>query len=187
MSTDDHGPREGDTPPVAPPTRGGGALMFWVLLALAATGFVPCIVLPVWRDYQTMALAVQAEERIVATMQAGVERQQRTLAAIRTDPAVGARLAQRELTYRRPGQDEFPVPGVPVVRPVATAQPLDPIEPPAAVARLIERLPTANYDQVFCRNPSRTALLLLSGGLMVAAFVLYPPGRRPAGQAAATD
>jgi len=187
MDTQEHGSTDGPAEagdPGAP--TGGGSLMFWLLIGLAAIGFVPCIVLPIWRDYQALALAAQAEERLVAELRADVQRQKRTLEAIRTDPAAGVRLAQRELAYYRPGQLEVHVPGVPAVKATAVVQPLEPVEPPASVARLLGRLPAANYDRIFCRGPTRTVIMLLAGGLVVSAFVLYSPRpdtRRRGGQA----
>ncbi|HUU85833.1 MAG TPA: hypothetical protein VM243_20235 [Phycisphaerae bacterium] len=155
---------------------GGSPLLFWGLIALAGAGFAPCVVLPVWRDYQAMALATQVEEQLAATARADVERLRHTAAAIRTDPAVAARLARRELSYRHPGQAEVPVPGVlpagfHAPRPMA----VQPIEPPRPIARVIGRLPAMNYDRLFLDGPTRVILMLLSGGLVAAAFLLCRP------------
>jgi hypothetical protein len=157
-----------------PPPSG---LMFWVLIGLAAVAFIPCIVLPIWRDYQAAVLEARLEEQKVAVLQADVDRQRRVLEAIRTAPAVSVRLAQRELGYRQPGQQhvlvagEVPsaLEGEPIVQPVSAT-----VEPPEPIARLVAPLPEMRYDQVFCEPPTRTVIMLLSGGLMVAAFVLYP-------------
>jgi hypothetical protein len=151
--------------------------MFWLLVGLAAAGFVPCVVVPAWRDHQAIALAAQLEERHTAAMRQSVERQRRALEAIRTDPGVAARLARRELGYQCPGEKQVGVPGVPTALEPPPAQPLDPVVPPPAVSRIARRLPAANYDSIFCREPTRTVVMLLSGGVALAAFALYPPTR----------
>lgn len=183
-------PERGSTDGLASPgdrsarTKVRGAVMFWVLIVLAAAGFVPAIMLPIWRDYQAMALAAQAEERLVAPLRSEVQRQRRVLEAIRTDPGVNARLAQRELAYRRPDQREIPLPGVPASTTALIVEPLEAVEPPLPATRLLGRLPAANYDQLFCHGPTRMVIILLSGGLVVAAFALYSrsPGPEATGQ-----
>lgn len=157
-------------PPAASP------LLFWALIALAAAGFVPCLALPAWRDYQTMALAVQVEEQLTAAARADLERLRRTSEAIRTDPAVAARLARRELSYHHPGDTEVLVPGVVPIGFTAPRPPaIEPIQPPRPIARAVGRLPAMNYDQLFRDGPTRVVLMLLSGGLMLAALVLCRP------------
>ncbi|MCP4248429.1 MAG: hypothetical protein GY778_15385 [bacterium] len=164
--------------------------MFWVLLGLAAVGFVPCIILPVWRDYQWTAAAAQVEEQRIAAMEAHVQRQRHTAEALGSDPGAATRAAQRELAYRRPGQEQVAIPGVPVVYATPTPEALVPVEPPVSIARLLGHLPAADYDALFCEGPTRTLIMAMCGGLLVAAFVLYSPsGRRretdgpPPGQA----
>jgi hypothetical protein len=154
-------------------------LMFWVLIGLAAVGFVPCIVLPVWREHQAAMLEARIEEQKVAAMRADLEQQRRTLEAIRTDPAVSSRQAQRELAYQRPGQQQIPIHGevpaanAPLVQPVVSLP-----QPPEPIARVVERLPDLEYDGVFCNRFARSVIMLLSAGLVVAAFALYPPRPR---------
>ena len=150
-------------------------LMFWMLIALAAVGFVPCIVLPIWRDYQGAVLEAQIEKQKVAALQAEVTRQRRVLEAIRTDPAVSARLAQRELAFQRPGHRQVPIAGdVPATRVAAVHPVVEPLQPPQPIARVVQRLPDLRYDGVFCYGPSRLVIMVLSAALVVAAFVLYP-------------
>jgi hypothetical protein len=158
------------------------SLLFWALIVLAATAFVPCVLLPPWRDYQALDLAVQVEERVTEAARTGVRRLRHSARAIRTDPAVAARLARRELSYDHLGQTEVPVPGVSPANP-NTADPiaLQPVQPPLPIARAIGHLPAINYDRLFVDQPTRTILMLLSGGLVLAALVLCRP--RDSGQA----
>ena len=166
---------------VPPGPRSSGS-MYWLLLALALAGFLPCVLLPPWRDYQAVALAAQLEERQAAAVRESLQQRRRAIEAIRTDPAVAARLAQRELAYVRLGETQVEVPGVEVAAvPVSyEPEPVTPVQPPAAVAGMLGRLPRADYDALFCEEPARTTLTALSGGVLVAAFVLCPPRtRRP--------
>jgi len=158
---------------------GGSGLMFWVLIGLAVAGFAPCVLLPVWRDYQAAALVVQREAAVVGQMQADVEKQRRAVGALRTDPAVAERLAQRELSYRRPGQRQVTVSGVPVshVEPAALPPP-QPVPPPPTLAGLLARLPRADYDRIFCEPRTRLVVMLMCGGLAAAALILYGPRSR---------
>ncbi|MFQ5490321.1 MAG: hypothetical protein ACE5GE_06320, partial [Phycisphaerae bacterium] len=120
---------------------GPSGLMFWILTGLACTGFVPCAVLPVWRDYQAVALSERLEGREIEALRASVERQRRRLEAIRTDPAVASRLAQRELAFIRPGETQVKVSGVALAGPPAVAFSAEPVAPPAPVARWVSHLP----------------------------------------------
>lgn len=168
----------GDADPGPEEPTSSTGLVFWLLIGLAAAGFAPCVVLPIWREYQAVALVAQIEERQTATMRLAVERQRETLEAIRTDPGVAARLAQRELGYRRPGEQRVDVPGVPTAFESPSAPPLEPVSPPQVVSRMVAHLPPADFDSIFCREPTRTVVMLLSGGVAVAAFVLCPAPRR---------
>jgi len=175
--------------PAAPEGDGAGAfapagsgLMFWILIGLAVAGFAPCVLLPVWRDYQAAALVVQREEAVVGQMQADVEKQRRAVEALRTDPAVAERLAQRELAYRRTGQRQVTVLGVPVSRvEPAPLPPPQPVPPPPTLAGLLARLPRADYDRIFCEPRTRLVVMLMCGGLAAAALILYgPQSHKPA-------
>jgi hypothetical protein len=150
----------------------------WPLLLLALAGYLPCVILPAWRDYQAVALAAQVEHRRTEAVRQSVEEQRRELEAVRTDPAVVTRLAQRELAFVRPGETQVEVPGVRVVSGVTAPRPLEPVAPPEPVERIVARLPEAEYDRVFCEEPARTLVMLLSGGVLVAAFAIGGPPRR---------
>ncbi len=153
--------------------------VFWCLLGLAGAGFLPCIALPAWRDYQALAAAVEIEERPTQALRDSVAKQRRTLEAIRTDPAVASRMAERQLGYLRPHQRQvsLDIPASPI-RPAVYVPP-QPVSPPPVVASFAAELPKANYDNMFCREPTRMILMLLSGSVLVAAFVLFPGSNHP--------
>ena len=54
----------------AAPPSSSGSVMFWVLVAMAAAVFAPCVLLPVWREHQALQYAAQVE-------QAGLEQARR--------------------------------------------------------------------------------------------------------------
>jgi cell division protein FtsB len=166
--------------PAAPSDERAGGALFWVLIALAAAAFAPCVILPAWRDYQSVARVEQQVRADVQRAEGDLERQRRRADALRRDPAVIARVAQRELGYSKPGEVSVAL-GTTPPSDAATPPPvpLDPVEPPPIVAGLVQRLPSLDYDAVFCDGPTRVIIMVLAGGLVLAAFVLYPPRRSP--------
>jgi len=159
--------------------------VFWLLFSLAAAAFAPCVIVPVWLDCQETRQAEQRQLADVRRAQSEVDRQRRLAEALRSDPAVIARAAQRELEYTIPGQlrvDISPSPVSPqsdAVEPSASAA-SDPPIPPAPIP-----LPKLNYRAIFCDPPTRTVITLMSGGLLLAAFILFPPRRAPRAEAPA--
>ena len=162
-------------------SRPGGAVLFWILIAMGLAVFVPCVVVPEWRHYQALDMAAQVEQHKVDLLECRVNDERRLLTAVRKDPAVISRIAQRELHFRKAGAVDVAV----------TPQYLDGAEdvafvpvapkPPAAAARFLGRLPDFDYDAIFCDRQSRTVLMAMSVGLIGVAFVLF--GRRESGRA----
>lgn len=151
--------------------------MFWLLIGMAAAVFAPCVLLPVWREYQALKYAEQVEQAAVEQARDDLFTQHRTLAALQNDPAVIARLARRDLRYSERGERVIQV-GIHNEEPAQdAAMPLTPVEPPAPLARLIDKLPEADYDRMFCGGRSRNILMGLSGGLVLAALALFPARR----------
>lgn len=151
--------------------------MFWVLVGMAAAVFAPCVLLPVWREYQALKYAEQIEQAAVEQARDDLFSEHRRLAALQNDPAVIARLAQRDLHYRQRGErvisvaiHEDPVQD--------SAVPLAPVVPPAPLARLFDHLPQTDYDRLFSHGQTRTILMCLAGGLVLAALVLFPARQR---------
>ncbi len=161
-----------------------GRWVFWMLFAMAVIGFAPCVLLPAWRDYQNARLVEQYEQAALDRMNESLDRQRRLAEALRSDPSVMARAAQRELEYTRPGEQRITVvptdPGVDVEDAGAAVTP-EPIAPPAPVHWLVRSLPPLDYDAVFCDPSTRAIVILLCGGVLTAAFALFPPHRRGSG------
>ncbi len=165
------------------PTR-EGRWVFWMLFAMAVVGFAPCVLLPAWRDYQNARLVEQYEQSALERMKESLDRQRKLAEALRSDPSVMARAAQRELEYTRPGEQRITVvPSDPAVdvEDGCTAPALEPIPPPAPVRWLASRLPALDWDAVFCDPPTRAIVILLCGGVLTAAFALFPPHSRRSG------
>jgi len=139
--------------------------------------FAPCVLLPVWRDYQALQYSEQVERAGLEQARAQLQRQKRHLEALQSDPAVIARVARRELRYRDPAEITIPVSIQADLSEQTAPLVLDAVEPPAVVAWVVEKLPEADYDRFFCTGPTRTLLMCLSGGLLVSAFVLYSQRR----------
>ncbi|MFH0983429.1 MAG: septum formation initiator family protein [Planctomycetota bacterium] len=151
--------------------------MFWVLVGMAAAVLAPCILLPVWREYQALRYAEQVEQAGLEQARAELGQQRRRLQALQNDPAVIARVARRELRYRDPQETVVPV-SVPPEEPIETAPlVLKPVEPPSALRWLVDLLPETDYDRLFCAGPTRTTLMGLAAGLVLSAFVIYSPRR----------
>ncbi len=117
--------------------------------------------------------------------------------ALRTDPAVVARLAVRELGYERPELEivDLDPPGMtiesvqsppsrhahwPAPPHAAPGSRIDDASAPpqpepfaGVVTRLHRWLPDWPWRQLFCESPTRYVLLAMGIGLIVTAFVLY--------------
>ncbi len=157
------------------------SVMFWVLLLLASSVFAPCVLVPVWKDYQAIVLARLVEEQAVAHMRSDVDRLERHLDGLRNDPAVIARVARRDLAYTSRRETVVLVdvasPRVDTAS-AGSVETIQDVEPPPWMRRVLTWLPFADRADVFANSATRTTLILLSGGLVVAAFWLFPPRRR---------
>ncbi len=169
---------------VSPPS----SLVFWLLVVLGMAGFAPCILLPEWREYQALHLTEQFERHKLEQLQGELDREQRTLAALQSDPLAVERLARRSLQFHRPGETIVHVPltsdssaHVAAVSPLEQRQSLLPEEPfvpvPAAppvwINRWTARLPVLDYDAVFCDELTRTTIMAMSLGLIALAVVIF--------------
>ena len=197
-------PQPGPRPDLSAAGRGGcvradraSSAVFWFLILLALGAFAPCVLLPEWREVQTLRRAEQIEQQRVEAMQAALSRQRQHLEAMRRDPAAVARLAQRELSYRRAGERMVPV-DVPAVDDSgdesaggagdAWRESFDNgvFEAPAAdgtpvLAGLAGWLPPLDYDAVFCEPPARSIVLVMSVGLIAVALTVVGRGGRARG------
>ncbi|MGD2110941.1 MAG: hypothetical protein PVI86_16315 [Phycisphaerae bacterium] len=153
------------------------SLISWLLIATALATLAPCILLPEWREYQATRVAEQAQQYRLDSLQVIVDRERRLHEAAQSDPAVLARLAQRDLRYRDPATRSVyvPVETLPEADP-ATFTPAPPRLPPP-LARGAARLPALDYDAVFCNDGLRAVVMSMSLGLLAVGFWVAPVRR----------
>lgn len=143
-----------------------------MLILMGLGTFTPCVLLPEWREYQTLRGAEQAERHRLDEMRRYVDRERALLEAMQSDPAVIARIAQRDLRFYRPGDRTVAV-DLPPLPPSEQPFAPTPIDPPPSLARASAYLPTFNYDALFCEPKTRMVLMVMSVGMIVAAIALY--------------
>ena len=79
-------------------------LMFWVLATMGVAAAVPCILGPPIETYRALLAIEEHEESVTRRMEARITRQVSLKEALRTDPQVNLRLAQRQLAFRPRGR-----------------------------------------------------------------------------------
>ncbi len=155
----------------------GAALVFLLLTSMALAALIPCVLLPEWRKYQVLDRAAQVEQHKLADLNREIEEAQAHLDALCSDPGAVARLAQRDLGYRRKGMRSIPVAAVTVPKEAGDMFRPTPVAPPAVVRRAVAFLPALDYDRIFCDEETRPIVMLMSIGLIVTAFAVFHPQR----------
>lgn len=163
----------------------GHRFMFVVLMLSAFSVFAPSVLLPMIREHTALlASEVRLAEEVAAT-EAELERRGEVLEAFKSDPQTIARLALLDLRYRRPDEVVLSVHPTPASRSVTkpTADTVRPngLDLPPAWPSWSHSVETWASRQglidLFLDASLRPVLLLMSGGLLVAAFVLFVPRR----------
>ena len=178
--------------------------MFLGLLGLSFVVFAPTVLLPILRDYCDLLAEEEQLKKDVAALEREISRREELMYAFQNDAVVNERLAVLDLHYKRPNEVIMPVIGEASILPAASEEPA-----PPPVVRSALRLP-ANWPDwalttedwadrkglisLFLDPSLRPVFLLMSGGLTIAAFVLFAPRIRygrpanaPRGQAAAAS
>ncbi|MFO0972859.1 MAG: hypothetical protein U1A27_05385 [Phycisphaerae bacterium] len=174
----------------------GQRIVFFLLLILASVLYAPAVLLPVLRDHARVLAEEQALQHDVTALEEQVQRAERLAEAFRTDPAVNERLAQLELRYERPGERVVTIlpdePGAAAAHPASAAESesLVPADWPDWARTAETAAARWGLVRLFLAPATRGVLLLMSAGLLIAAFVLFPPvaprSRAAAGEAAPT-
>ena len=160
----------------------GHAIMFWVLTTLAMAVFAPCVLVPIWLETEEVIEHERSAAALVAGLQRQVDRNDARARALLADPLVNERIIRRELNFRPDGEQvvrwrsaelvgldlDLPEPS-----PDAAIEPSD--HHPAWMTPLGRWLPPWPWRKLFGESPNRSLLLVLAGGLLVSAFVLYGP------------
>lgn len=191
MSTNTPSPdglARGDGHPSTGAITAGHTIMFWVLIGLAILAFTPCVLVPIYLEKEQVREHERILAAVVAEYERTVERTRDRRDALMADPLVNERMIRRELNLRPQGEQivrwspeelaALPLKVPDLSEPGAAGAGLSEPPEPGWLVSLRRWLPAWPWRQLFAESPNRTLLMLMSGGLVVAAFVLYTP--RPA-------
>ena len=151
-------------------------LMFWVLATMGVAAGAPCILGPPIETYRALLAIEQHEESVTRRMEERITRQVSLKEALRTDPQVNFRLAQRQLAYRPLGRLAYLdgsglAHAAPVVAGVTRA---DPVKLPRWMACFVPR----SLASIYTGERTRQVVLVMSLSLIVFALVTYAPRAR---------
>jgi len=162
--------------PATAPFRADG-LMFWLLAAMGFCILAPCVLVPEWKSYEKARHTEEFQRFQSEQLQEQIKLESQRLEAIRSDPSVVARLAQRDLGLYKRGERAILVSAAPTAPPPPDPVFLPkPVPPPAFVQKVITALPTYDYGALFLHERTRLTLTTMSTALIALAFVLF--GRR---------
>ena len=161
----------------------GHRIMFIVLASLAFGLFAPTILLPILREHGQLLAEEARLIRQTSDLQNEIDRQEALIEAFASDLTINERLAVLDLNYQNPNEEVLPV--LPTGLDVATPEPVGPpvqqsvqLVPgdwPAAIRTMERWTNDRGLIELFLNPTLRPAFLLMSGGLIVAAFVLFAP------------
>lgn len=162
-------------------------IMFWILTGMALVVFAPCVLFPVYQDVEEAREYRHQMALILDDLNAQAAKNQSRINGLHDDPLVNERIARRELNYQ--GEQEQIVQVTPQELAALRVDPPDPIQsgpadfgkaggPPHWTQVLTHWLPAWPYGRLFGDATNRMVLMIMAGGLIVAAFMLY--GRVPA-------
>lgn len=158
------------------------AIMFWTLSSAAIALFAPCVLVPAWRQAEQVREYERKLAGVVAQLEAQVAENERHMQALEADPLVIERRYRLEFNQQPAGEQfvqtspselaaiEVTIPDFKVA---AAPAPAD--HTPAWARAIRKWLPAWAWSDLFARSPHRELLLLMSGGLLLTAFVLYAP------------
>lgn len=160
-------------------------ILFWVLASLAFAVFAPCVLVPIWMETEQLHERVATVGQHLNAQREILDNTNRQIAALAEDPLVNERLVRRELNYRsddeqliRWSPEQLSATRIPrAVLPFAeTDSSLSPRPP--WMESLVRWLPNWPWKKLFGQQHIRTLLMIMSGGLLAAGFVLYGPAIR---------
>jgi hypothetical protein len=172
-----------------PRSPAGHRFMFVVLAVLSFALFAPAVLLPRIRSYGELLVEEQRLKQCVAELNDEARRRAELEEAFSHDAIVNERLAVLDLGYRKPNEEVFTVISdesisasqVPPMEVRSTRSALlIPDDWPAWVLKAERWAQQRGIIDLFLDESLRPIFLLMSGGLLVAAFVLFAPRiRRP--------
>lgn len=167
----------------------GHKLMFLGLSTMAFALFAPTVVLPVLREYTAILAEEKRLEAQVAALEAEVAHREELAYAFENDAIINERLAMLDLRYQKPNEVVIPILNDDdLIPPEPQARPADAFDVAAAPGGLslprdwpawtlkVEAWAAGNgLIDLFLDAGLRPVFLLMSGGLVIAAFVLFAP------------
>ena len=167
--------------------RPGHPIMFGVLTSMALAIFAPCVLVPIWVEGEQLRAYERTLATTVADREAELAQAKAQDEALRVDPLVNERMVRRELNHRPAGEQvirwsprELAAVRVHLPEQEAKAPPLKDDVLSARVAAVARWLPDWPWRELFAESPQRLILLMMAGGLLLAAFLLYgasPPSK----------
>lgn len=155
-------------------------IMFWVLTTLALAVFAPCVLVPIWIEVEQAADYEKGMAEVIADLQAQSQRNDKRIQALLADPLVNERIARRELNYVPAGEqvtrwsaDELANLHTPIPAGVLSADAAQSEQTPNWAKSVIRWLPAWPWRELFAEKNNRCLLLLMAGGLIATAFLLY--------------
>lgn len=177
-------PLDEDTKPSSPL---GHKLMFILLTLLAFAIYTPATLLPIVRDHCEQLAEEQRLSARVFDLQRELGRQSSLAEAFEQDALINERLAVLDLRFEKP--DEIVLPVLPPRRSASSSAAEIEADfrsalriPPAwpAWARTAEQWgQRRGLIDMFLDPSLRPIFMLMSAGLVIAAFILFAPERRP--------
>lgn len=161
-------------------------LMFVILSCLSFCLFAPTVLLPTLREYCELLAEEARLIKIADHLDTEIHRQDNLLEDFAQDVSINERLAILDLKYKNPDEEVLPVlpedynpPPIPKLDDVKFASALMiPQDWPKDVRRFEAWGQRNGLIDLFLDRNLRQVFLLMAGGLLVAAFVLFAPRRQ---------
>jgi len=158
------------------------AIMFYLLSAAALLVFAPCVIVPIWLDFQDLSETERSLRGLVLELQNQIDRNNNRIEALQSDPLVVERVARRELNRKSENEQhirwsaaEKAALRLNIPHDFQPEPELPPMAWPAWGESMCRWLPAWAWSDLFSKSPNREMLLVMAGCLLLTAFVLYTP------------
>jgi hypothetical protein len=159
------------------------SLAFWATLVIGALILAPCLILPVWLEYQAQQARLRAAEAYLATLEKQLAATRKQIEHLQNDPAYVLRLAEAEFgdTIERPGTETVRIAPSSQDAGEGAARGGDALDHEEAVlpelsAFVEETLRQYPHARLFVHRRSRLVLMIVGGALILVAVVLLGRG-----------
>lgn len=151
-----------------------GGPVFWLLVWISLATLAACVILPEWRHLQLLTTAKVQQQRRVGFLESTINHQERLLRALRTDPIVIQRLAQRD-RFSLGGSGSAMLTSLSMSSLPASIDMRfdDPNQPRSRLEALAAYIPGDVVVAFFCDPQARPILIALSTALLATAFYLF--------------